>query len=169
MPQRRSAPSSRRKASSASRRPVFRELDHTACEAVLARNAVGRVAYPVHDGVDITPVHYAYVDGWIYGRTSPGAKLNAIPLTPRVAFEVDEVRGLFDWRSVVARGPFYTLVEGTDPHQMVDWQPGVQALERLLPGTFTPEDPVSFRTVVFRIHAVDITGREAVTDSAHGG
>jgi nitroimidazol reductase NimA-like FMN-containing flavoprotein (pyridoxamine 5'-phosphate oxidase superfamily) len=168
MPQRRSAPASRREASSSSRRPVFRQLDRATCEVVLARNAVGRVAYAVHDGVDIAPVHYAYVDSWIYGRTAPGAKLTAIPLTPRVAFEVEEVRGPFDWRSVVARGPFYALVEGMDPHQMVDWQLGVQALEKLVPGTFTPDDPVSFRTVVFRIHAVDITGREAIEADTHG-
>jgi len=150
-------------------RPSFRPLDRIACERVLVRNVVGRIGYPVPDGVDIEPVHYVYVGDWIYGRTSPGAKLAAIPRTPRVAFEVDEVRALFEWRSVVVRGPFYTLPSGTDPYRVVDWQPGVQALERLVPGTLTAEDPVPLRTVIFRIHAVDMTGREASAAAATAG
>ena len=72
------------------------------CLALLARNHVGRLAYAHHSHVQIEPLNYVYADGWLYGRTSPGAKLDATGESwwP-VAFEVDEIDSLFSWRSVV--------------------------------------------------------------------
>lgn len=59
--------------------------------------------------MDIQPVHYVYSDGWIYGRTSYGAKYEALGETAHgwwpVVFEVDEVEDLFHWRSVLRRTP----------------------------------------------------------------
>src|SRR5690349_15736001 len=81
--------------------PTFRELPRDECDALLARNHVGRVAFSFHDRVDLEPVHYVYAEGWIHGRTAPGAKVAVLRHHPWVAFEVDEVEGLFDWQSVV--------------------------------------------------------------------
>lgn len=36
---------------------------------------VARIAYSRENQVDIEPIHYIYQDGWLYGRTSRGAKL----------------------------------------------------------------------------------------------
>src|ERR1700680_2898471 len=90
-------------------KPMIKELRRDEMEALLARNNIGRLAYAFADRVDIEPIHYVYADGWIYGRTSRGAKLETIQHNRWVAFEVDEVRGLFDWRSVVVRGCVYFL------------------------------------------------------------
>lgn len=90
-----------------SQRPVFRELGREESEQLLLRNHVGRIAFAFHDRVDIEPIHYVFHGGWIYGRTSPGTKLTTIAHNRWVAFEVDEVQGLFDWRSVVVKGAFY--------------------------------------------------------------
>src|SRR5438105_5401 len=83
------------------RAPIFGVLDRAGCEALLARQRVGRLAFAFHDRVDIEPIHYAYEDGWLYGRTSHGSKLATVLHNPWVAFEVDEVRSHFDWESVV--------------------------------------------------------------------
>jgi nitroimidazol reductase NimA-like FMN-containing flavoprotein (pyridoxamine 5'-phosphate oxidase superfamily) len=45
--------------------PRFRELDRRECEAILAEHSVGRLAFALHDRVDVLPLHYALVDGWI--------------------------------------------------------------------------------------------------------
>ena len=74
--------------------PVFRALERRECEAVLARNRVGRLAFSFHDRVDIEPIHYVYADGVLYGRTAPGSKLTTIEHHRWVAFEVDDVEGL---------------------------------------------------------------------------
>ena len=75
-------------------------------EKLLKRICVGRLAFAFHDRVDIIPIHYVYSAPWIYGRTSRGAKLLTLEHNPWCAFEVDEIRGPFDWQSVIVKGPF---------------------------------------------------------------
>ena len=142
--------------------PRIRALDRDECLAILARNHVGRIAYAWQNHVDIEPLHYVYHDGWLYGRTSHGAKTEATGTTwwP-VAFEVDEVEGLFRWRSVVVHGGFYVLPEDGTERQTEEWEQGVALLRTLLPETFTADDPVAFRMVVFRMAVQEVTGREA--------
>jgi len=147
--------------------PVIRALDRTACEQILARNHVGRLAYASHDHVDIEPLHYVFHDGWIYGRTSHGAKMESVGYTWRpVAFEVDEVEEIFRWRSVVVHGGFYTIPQGDAEWQAEEWRHGVELLRSLIPETLSADDPVAHRTVIFRIAVQDLTGREAVPGAA---
>jgi uncharacterized protein len=143
--------------------PVIRDLSPDECAAVLARGYVGRIAFSSHDRVDIQPVHYVYEDGWIYGRTSTGAKLVTLRHNPWVAFEVDEVRAPFDWTSVVVRGSFHQLAEPADapPRERVAREHAIDLLRALVPGTLRPGDPTPWRDVVFRIAIDEITGREA--------
>jgi nitroimidazol reductase NimA-like FMN-containing flavoprotein (pyridoxamine 5'-phosphate oxidase superfamily) len=142
--------------------PVFSELDRAACEACLARNHLGRLAFAWQNRVDIEPLHYAFVEGHLYGRTSPGSKVAAIQHSHWVAFEVDEVSGLFDWRSVVVHGGWYTR-DSAPPAEEAAWAKGVAALETLVSGALTPDDPAPLRTIVFRVHLGDVTGRECHT------
>jgi nitroimidazol reductase NimA-like FMN-containing flavoprotein (pyridoxamine 5'-phosphate oxidase superfamily) len=148
-------------------RPQIRTLGHDQCVAILARNHVGRIAYAWQNQVDIEPLHYVYHDGWLYGRTSQGAKLQATGTTwAPVAFEVDEVEELFRWRSVVVHGGFYTVAgDGVELHAD-EWRQGVELLRTLIPETFTGDDPAAFRTVVFRLAVQEVTGREAVPGEA---
>lgn len=139
--------------------PSIRVLDRDECEAFLARHRVGRLAYSYDRRIHIEPLHYIFDDGWLYGRTSPGTKLVATRHSPWVAFEVDEVRGLFDWESVVAHGAFYVLdPEGTEA-DAATWRLGVELLRTLVPGTLRDEDPVPQRFILFRIHVDEVSGR----------
>lgn len=143
--------------------PRFRALDRESSERLLARNQVGRIAYVQGGTVEIVPVHYVYDDGWIYGRTSPGRRLDLagqhwLP----VAFEVDEIEGLFRWRSVVVHGGLYII-----PQDGAGWEKethlrAVHLLRKLIPATFRDDDPVPSRTVLFRIAVQEIDGREAL-------
>jgi nitroimidazol reductase NimA-like FMN-containing flavoprotein (pyridoxamine 5'-phosphate oxidase superfamily) len=54
---------------------TIRELEPDEIQALLLRNHVGRIAFSLHDRVDIRPIHYAYADNWLYGRTSPATSL----------------------------------------------------------------------------------------------
>ena len=147
--------------------PRIRTLDHDECVAILARNHVGRLAHARQDRVDIEPLHYVYDEGWLYGRTSHGAKLESAGTRVRpVAFEVDEVEGLFSWRSVVVHGGFYTAEHGGAGNPGDEWSRGVELLRTLVPGTFTDADPAAFRTVLFRMAVQDVTGRAAVPGEA---
>jgi nitroimidazol reductase NimA-like FMN-containing flavoprotein (pyridoxamine 5'-phosphate oxidase superfamily) len=146
-----------------SNQPTFRELSREQSEQVLGRNHVGRIAFTFHDRVDIEPLHYVFDDGWIYGRTSQGTKLTTIAHHRWVAFEVDEVRDLFDWRSVVVKGALYLIAVDTPDDRDPAFTRGVELLRALLPDTLTANDPVPFRRSVFRIHCDEVTGKEAST------
>ena len=147
------------------RPPVFRDLTKEECESVLACNHVGRMAYSFHDAVDIRPIHYVFDDTWLFGRTSPGDKLITLQHHQWVAFEVDEILGPFDWKSVVTHGTFYKLEsDGAGPDRKL-YDRALAGIQKLTPDVFTEADPVPFRTELFGISLDTITGRASSTKS----
>ena len=138
-------------------------LTHAECETLLSRHHVGRIAFSFHDRVDIQPIHYVYSDGLLFGRTSEGAKLVTLEHNRWLAFEVDEIRGLFDWESVVVQGRFERLGAERTKSDRDAAERAVERLRTLVPDTFAKDDPVSFRTVLFQIHVLEMTGRAAST------
>ena len=148
-------------------RPQFRDLSRVECEAILVRNSVGRIAFVHAHRPDIIPIHYVFAGTVICGRTSPGTRLeeasqNFTDSWP-VAFEVDEVEGLFRWRSVVVHGNLHAAAEGDAEWQrnVREWQEAIEAFRTLLPEAFTERDPTGFRDVLLRIDVAEISGREA--------
>jgi nitroimidazol reductase NimA-like FMN-containing flavoprotein (pyridoxamine 5'-phosphate oxidase superfamily) len=139
--------------------PHFRELSSDESHALLASKNVGRIAFAFHDKVDIEPITYVTDGEWIFGRTSMGTKLAALLHQPWCAFETDEVHDLFDWSSVVVKGTFYLLdpeIGSPDTYQRAE-----RLLSKLVPGTFSDEDPAPQRDIVFGIFVHEITGRAA--------
>lgn len=139
----------------------FSELTRAECNALLERNHVGRIAFSYHDHVDIEPIHYVYENEWLYCRTAEGTKLRTLAHNRWVAFEADEISALFDWQSVVVKGALYLLDSGGPNAQTYDH--AVSVLRTLSPELFGKEDPAPMRKVVFRIHADQVTGRQATT------
>ena len=145
-------------------RPIFRNLERDEIDAVLARNGIGRIAYAMGNQLEIIPVNYVHRSGWIYGRTTPGGRIErtADPWWP-VAFQVDEIEGPFDWISGVVKGGLYLVPpDGTDWERDA-WAEGVTALRSLLPRTLDEDDPAPERNVIFRIAVQEVTGKQAST------
>lgn len=142
---------------------TFHDMSRDEIEAMLLRNRVGRLAYSVHDRVDIQPIHYIYKRGWLYGRTSEGEKTTALKHNQWVAFEVDEVTDLFEWRSIVIHGSFWIMHPRGSPHAEELWTKAAKLMSKLVPGALTESDPVGFRQTLFRIAVSDVRGREAKT------
>ena len=141
--------------------PSFRDLTRPECEEILSRNHVGRVAFSYHDHVDIEPIHFVYADGWLYGRTTHGTKLRTLAHNRWLAFEVDEIDATFDWRSVVVKGALYVLEHNGSQNTVFD--KAVDQLRKFIPEALSEGDPTPDRTVVFRIHVDQVTGRAALT------
>lgn len=140
--------------------PLFGVLEGLrACEGVLADNNVGRIAFALQDRVSIVPVHYVYDKGWIYGRTATGGKLRELLRNRRVVFEVDEHTRLFQWRSVVVRGPLYLIEPGIVPSDQHIYAKAVSLIRQLVPTALSASDPIPFRDQLFRIRVVEISGR----------
>lgn len=141
------------------RRAEISEMPPGESLALLERNHVGRLAFTLHDRVDIEPMSYVHDDGWLYMRTSLGTKLETVHHHPFVAFEVGEIEGRFDWRSVVVHGTIYFL----DPMHgdRTAYERAVAVLRSLDPGAFTGEDAAPHRQSPFRIYANEISGRRS--------
>lgn len=140
---------------------VFREMSRDEIEAMLRRNRVGRLAFSLHDRVDVQPLHYIYERGWLYGRTSEGDKITALKHNQWVAFEVDEITDLFDWRSIVIHGSFWIMHPRGSPRAEELWTKAAELVSKIVPGALTDTDPVAFRHTLFRIAVSDVRGREA--------
>ena len=139
--------------------PVIRKLSREECDSILGRNHIGRIAFSYRDQVDIEPLSYVFVDGWIYGRTSLGSKLRVLAHNRWVAFETDEIRGMFDWESVIVKGALYRLdKKGT---QSEAYAAALEILRTHMPYALAADDPMPNRTEVFRIHVDRVTGRAA--------
>jgi nitroimidazol reductase NimA-like FMN-containing flavoprotein (pyridoxamine 5'-phosphate oxidase superfamily) len=143
------------------RMPEFRDLSKAECEALLARNHVGRLAFTFRDRVDVEPIGYVFDHKSLVMRTSIGSKLETLTRHPWVALEVDEVEGPFDWRSVVAHGTIYLLSDTGTEEERKSHARAVRLLRRVMPGTLTQSDPVPFRSVIMRLHIDRLTGRAA--------
>lgn len=145
----------------------YRELSREETHALLGRNRLGRLAYSVHNQVDVEPVPYVYHDAWIYGRATPGLKLRTIEQNRFVAFQVDEMTGADEWRSVLVRGAFYVLSPEGSLRDHETWEQASELLAPLYPpaplvgpagGSGTGEEgPGS--GVIFRISAHHAAGR----------
>jgi uncharacterized protein len=140
---------------------VFRDLRRDEIEEIIARNSVGRIAFAFHDRVDIQPIHYVYERGWLYGRTSEGAKIATLQHNQWVAFEIDEIKDTFDWRSIVVHGSFWRIHPLGSPHAEEVWTKAADLVSKIVPGALTEQDPVAFRQILFRIAVSDVRGREA--------
>lgn len=147
-------------------RPVVSALSSEEIDAILSRNWIGRLAFSLHDRVDIEPIHYVYDAPWIFGRMGMGAKLVTLAHNQWCAFEVDEVEDLFDWQSVIVKGPitaFNSALGESDKYEQA-----LAAIRRLVPNALREGDPAPERDVVFGIYASERTGRRMSTHGAHG-
>ena len=143
--------------------PNFRALSRQESDELLRRNNVGRLAFTFHDRVNIEPVHYIYSDGWLHGRTSPGTKVATLLHHPWVAFEVDEVQGLFDWQSVVVHGAVHIPDFDGSPSDRAAHTATLALIRQLVPEALEKDDPTPARQVLFRIHVDELTGRASST------
>jgi uncharacterized protein len=142
--------------------PSIVELSPGETEALLRAHHVGRIAFSWRDRVDVEPIHYVYDDGAVYARTSPGTKLLTLRHSPWVAFEVDEVHGLYEWRSAVVHGAVYVVRPDGRPAERETYARALALLRTLEPAALTADDPVPWRNVLFRISVGRMRGRRAM-------
>lgn len=88
------------------------ELSPEEIEEVLRSEITGRIGCHADGRTYVVPVTYAYEGGDIYCHSAEGLKLRMMRKNPVVCFEVDRVRDMGNWRSVIATGRFEELSGG---------------------------------------------------------
>ena len=139
----------------------IRHLSRAEMEAMLRRHQVGRIAFRDAHRVDIEPISFVYQDGALYGRAAPGARMHALAGQPWVALEVDEIRGPFDWDSVVVKGTVYIVEPAGMAPLHEHYEKALGAIRSAMPDAFTEHDPAPARTILLRLHIDEMEGRSA--------
>jgi nitroimidazol reductase NimA-like FMN-containing flavoprotein (pyridoxamine 5'-phosphate oxidase superfamily) len=103
----------------------------------------------------VVPVNYAFDGESIYVHSLPGRKLSAMRADPRVCVQVEEVRGEFGWRSVIAFGRYEEIKRDHERaaalNLLLSLFPRLTPVESLMAGDASAPAPVVFRVRVERV------------------
>lgn len=144
------------------------ELTPLEIEDLLRTEFTGRLGCHAEGRTYVVPITYAYKDGYVYCHSPEGLKLRMMRKNPVVCFEVDRVKDMGNWRSVVATGRYEELTGG-------DALAAMDVLISRFVALKVPDEPhpsYVFRAsdaeparadgreiALFRIHLVEKTGR----------
>jgi nitroimidazol reductase NimA-like FMN-containing flavoprotein (pyridoxamine 5'-phosphate oxidase superfamily) len=93
---------------------MIHPLSDEKIEALLKSEIVGRIGCCNNAEVYIVPTSYAYDGKYIYVHTHEGMKMDLMRKNPNVCFQVDSMKDMAHWKSVVAWGRFEELKEKAD-------------------------------------------------------
>jgi uncharacterized protein len=79
-------------------------------EDVLRSEMIGRIACVTDGWPYIVPVTYVYDGGeYVFSHSAEGEKVAAMRKNPQVCFEVEQIKSVSNWRTVIMRGLFEEL------------------------------------------------------------
>jgi uncharacterized protein len=85
------------------------ELGVPEMELLLREEVIGRIGCHARGRTYVVPVTYVFDGTSIIGHTGNGLKVRMMRENPLVCFEVEQLRDLPSWRSVIAHGRFEEL------------------------------------------------------------
>jgi nitroimidazol reductase NimA-like FMN-containing flavoprotein (pyridoxamine 5'-phosphate oxidase superfamily) len=145
---------------------MFGKLSPAEIEEVLKRQFIGHIGCHVDDITYVVPISYAYDGVYIYGHTFEGMKVNMMRKNPKVCFQVDTMRNMANWKSVISWGEYEELKEKEERNHALQ-----QLIDRTLPvitsktvqltpqWPFPSKDTESIKGIVYRIRLREKTGR----------
>ena len=98
---------------------MLRELNDTQIEALLSNELTGRIGCQSDGVVYIVPVNYVYDGTSIFCHSAKGMKIDMMRKNPGVCFEVDNIKDLTNWQSVVAWGTFEEITDITEKQKVL--------------------------------------------------
>ena len=145
---------------------IRRNLDSRDAEHLLSAHHTGRMAFAFHDRVTMTLVNYVYANDWIYARLEQGPALRTLRHRQWVAFEVDEIAGVYDWRTVIVHGAVQFLENDRSLPEWADFNHALELLRGQVPSILTNDDPQPDRLQLYRIHLDECFARESKSNLA---
>ena len=149
---------------------LIQELSRQESLDVLARAHLGRLACAHKTQPYIVPVYFAYDDGYLYGFSTVGQKIEWMRANPKVCVEADEVVSPQQWVSVIVLG------RSEGPPNIPEWRGAREyARKKLLERNAIWWEPGYAKTILhdterplaaffYRIHIVEITGHRATPE-----
>jgi nitroimidazol reductase NimA-like FMN-containing flavoprotein (pyridoxamine 5'-phosphate oxidase superfamily) len=85
------------------------KLSRTQIDAVLRASTVGRIGVSAEGRTYVVPITYVYDGDSVYGHTTVGQKVRMMRDSLGVCFEVDDIKDMANWKSVIAQGRYEEL------------------------------------------------------------
>jgi hypothetical protein len=96
------------------------KLNDIQIEDLLQNQVIGRIGCNADGITYIVPVTYVYDGINIYAHSSMGLKIDIMRKNPEVCFEVDEIRNMVNWQSVIVWGRFEELTSAGDKEMALE-------------------------------------------------
>jgi nitroimidazol reductase NimA-like FMN-containing flavoprotein (pyridoxamine 5'-phosphate oxidase superfamily) len=145
---------------------MFGKLTSNEIEEVLGEQVVGHLGCHANGVTYVVPVSYAYDGKFLYGRSMEGMKIDFMRKNPIICFQVDIMRDMANWKSIILWGEFEEL---KDPktrsfalQKLIERKlPLVSSATTHLSSTwpFPEQNPANIKGIVFRILIKEKTGR----------
>lgn len=90
---------------------MIKDLNKKACVEILGKNYVGRLAFMAKGKPYVIPITYYYdhQNKSIISYTAEGHKIESMRINHSIALQVDEVKSVHRWQSVLVHGLFEEL------------------------------------------------------------
>lgn len=144
------------------------KLNEEQIEEVLTLNILGRIGCNDGRKTYVVPVNYVYEANHIIAHSVVGMKIEMMRKNPEVCFEVDEMKTLTNWKSVIAWGRYQELTDERDRYyamkifvdRMMHMKISVTAQPpELTAGRVHPLSQGNIKPVIYRILLGEKTGR----------
>ncbi|RYY99961.1 MAG: pyridoxamine 5'-phosphate oxidase family protein [Chitinophagaceae bacterium] len=154
---------------------MFGKLSPAGIERLLQRQLVGRLGCANDGEAYVVPISYVYDVDAIICHSHEGKKLRMMRRNPSVCFQLDELKDMANWESVLVTGVFEEICDAAGRERALKlllrrYLPPVSSATTHL-GAHWPFEPECFSEVggiVFRIRIRDRSGRfESGVESPH--
>lgn len=147
---------------------MIKDLETSGCLKLLDENYIGRLAYIFGKSPYVLPITYFHdvEEKSILSYSAPGFKIEAMEKYGVVAFQVDDIITIHNWRSVLVQGNFEELEGSTAKKYLHRFAEGVQEIIAKKGGAspkfiqdFSSKLSLRGIPVVYRINITDIFGK----------
>lgn len=87
------------------------KLSDKQIEQLLQGHNVGRIGCCNNNMPYVVPVNYVYENKTVYCHSGEGMKIRLMRNNPNICFQVDNIRDIVNWQSVIALGKFEEITE----------------------------------------------------------
>jgi nitroimidazol reductase NimA-like FMN-containing flavoprotein (pyridoxamine 5'-phosphate oxidase superfamily) len=144
------------------------ELSTREIDEVLRSEVLGRIGCVADGWPYVVPINYVYDGEFVYSHSPLGLKVRAMRDHPLVCFEVEQIRSMSNWRTVVARGRFEELFHDQEERAMGLISTRLARIETSASAQLVEQEDLlrreGFRRpILFRILLQERTGRFELT------
>jgi nitroimidazol reductase NimA-like FMN-containing flavoprotein (pyridoxamine 5'-phosphate oxidase superfamily) len=143
---------------------MFGELDDKQTDQVLRSENIGRLGCIASGWPYVVPITYVYDGGTVYAHSAEGLKLRAMRENPRVCLEIEQLRSMANWRTVLVRGRFEELFSDEEERALTLLTTRLDRMETSATARLVQHEDIVHREglrrpILFCIRVEDRTGR----------